>query len=573
MCDDGPDAVELGYGSAASGSESDAAIDEDALPSDADADADVEDDGGGAPEPVIISGGAGANDDPTTRGHDPHVVPPVWRMGRVAAPQRRKKPSSRRAIIPPSTLPALQYHASADALLPRRADADRPAVPAPAPRLRAVCLLPADDDRTAERHVSFAPPPPPAPAATHAAAECPIPANASGPVTSVFELPLALNHAAADAPRSNCWWDRHAFDTAAVGIPVRHDEHTGAYHLFGVFCSWNCAIAFANDALPAHVNTRARTFINAILRAHARTSADAPMDPAAVACKPARHWALLQAYGGPLTIDAFRAPADWRAFTHVVPAWLRTVPVGYLVYQEDRTRAIGRVFTNTYGVVDEQTGRPRPLRMHGGPARRHPLGDPVGFVRPSAQQRRAPPKDPVDAVRRDPLAQKWDWEALARRTATTVAAGADEKQQPLAAPLRFRQNPLSGRRERAPQLASQDVELAVRRLQQGGQRATAAVAPHSAQNILASLASAARAQAQPAPAMPAPPPSAPPNRPPALSSAPPAPSGSCTRPQKAPQRKRPARKSSSAAANKRAATKSKRRKTRDASSDSDSSAS
>jgi hypothetical protein len=114
---------------------------------------------------------------------------------------------------------------------------------------------------------------------------------------------------------NRCFWDRHPFDgEKAVGIPVKYtafpdklrynsitkDEkiitetytwsEKGSYTLDGVFCSTECALAFAMDRPK---DLRYKHSVRYILSE----------------CKgirPALHWRTLSDYGGTLSIESFR---------------------------------------------------------------------------------------------------------------------------------------------------------------------------------------------------------------------------------------------------------------------------
>ena len=44
-----------------------------------------------------------------------------------------------------------------------------------------------------------------------------------------------------------CWNCCHPFDTTPVCIPKKYDEVTNLFHVYGVFCSWNCAKAHLEE--------------------------------------------------------------------------------------------------------------------------------------------------------------------------------------------------------------------------------------------------------------------------------------------------------------------------------------
>ncbi len=134
-----------------------------------------------------------------------------------------------------------------------------------------------------------------------------------------------------------CYWCRHTFDTVAIGCPLRYVpnavqkmcqsevtkevyavrqsvpstvhiptsspltlQHNDYYETDGVFCSFNCCLAFINDNVHNPLYTQSTTLLMQMYaRTHALTSADRLV--------PAPHWRLLDVYGGNLTLADFRA--------------------------------------------------------------------------------------------------------------------------------------------------------------------------------------------------------------------------------------------------------------------------
>jgi hypothetical protein len=168
-----------------------------------------------------------------------------------------------------------------------------------------------------------------------------------------------------------CFWCRHAFATYPIGCPLRYVPHAviktcyseitketyhirqdvpahrvpeiatdGAlrlaqpadyYETDGAFCSFNCAMAYINDhaADPRFRHSRALLvqIYNAVFE---------PTEP--VVINPAPSWRLLDDYGGPLTIDAFRETAA-RKLTidrgHAVSRVPKVAPLGHVFEEMD----------------------------------------------------------------------------------------------------------------------------------------------------------------------------------------------------------------------------------------------
>lgn len=135
--------------------------------------------------------------------------------------------------------------------------------------------------------------------------------------------------------RYNCFWCRHPFETAPIGCPIhyvsnqavknyfsyiskdnytikenvtkqmcdREDEQITIkekdyYETDGVFCSFNCCQAFINDNKHNRMyDASAQLIVKMYNELHGTKS---------VIIVPARHWRMLESYGGHLNIIKFR---------------------------------------------------------------------------------------------------------------------------------------------------------------------------------------------------------------------------------------------------------------------------
>ena len=221
-----------------------------------------------------------------------------------------------------------------------------------------------------------------------------------------------------------------------MGVPVKYDELTNTYCLFGFFCCWNCAAAFASDSSSSNMHQKARVWIYQILRSFLNAT-QGHVTYEQTVCRPSPHWSLLKAYGGPWDVDTYmRNIRDMRVLHHVVPPWFKWQPLGYLMYEEDRTQPLPNVFTDTFQTTDPVTGmvRPaiKPVALSATTPNAHELASaasyaPIGTV--------APPR-PV-----------WASQTKQQRIEQEMQRPAD------AQALRFRTNVLTGRREVVPPLS------------------------------------------------------------------------------------------------------------------------
>lgn len=132
----------------------------------------------------------------------------------------------------------------------------------------------------------------------------------------------------------SCYWCRHPFDSPPIGCPIDYKPKVIArtysseiskdtfsvlesiprktkivnpsivnmsmsesYETDGVFCSFNCALAFANDNKLNPMYSRSISLINRIY---------SDIYEKGSVLTPSPSWRLLEDYGGPLTIDEYR---------------------------------------------------------------------------------------------------------------------------------------------------------------------------------------------------------------------------------------------------------------------------
>ena len=285
-------------------------------------------------------------------------------------------------------------------------------------------------------------------------------ASEPGRITAVSELPICLMKER-ELPEKwphRCYWDHHEFDTPPVGLPMHYDPIHIVYRMFGVFCCYNCAAAFSAESVSYSVNQRARLLLTQLMRQLAKAEGrEIAVDD--ISCRPSPHWSALKAYGGPLEITDFRRLIKNRRLgLHIYPPWLRIIPVGYLMYAEDRTQPLPGEFSANYKVVAEEHGKPSGQR------------EPSDAQRPRQQQRRAATaaaaatatatatEFSAPAVHGQMVAQ-WNWKAMQTRTDRQIEeegehAQTEQKQLPLA----FRRNILTGRREAASQPTAAEID-------------------------------------------------------------------------------------------------------------------
>jgi hypothetical protein len=98
------------------------------------------------------------------------------------------------------------------------------------------------------------------------------------------------------APDVACLHDCHPFQTQAIPIVHRYDERAGKYHVYGVFCSANCAKMYIIEHEPGVTSRRMVEFLSMLRSVFGITGN----------IKPAPPRVRLRLFGGELSIEQFR---------------------------------------------------------------------------------------------------------------------------------------------------------------------------------------------------------------------------------------------------------------------------
>lgn len=162
--------------------------------------------------------------------------------------------------------------------------------------------------------------------------------------------------------RYNCYWCRHPFDTVPLGCPIRYISTTATksyhseiskdtytikenitkgkginmkdtrvtisdqayYETDGVFCSWNCQMAFIEDSKHKRLYDTSRIL--------AMKMYNEMMGTKMVVIDPAPHWRLLREYGGHMNIIDFRNSFNNADYEHhgLIKSLPQFRPVGML---------------------------------------------------------------------------------------------------------------------------------------------------------------------------------------------------------------------------------------------------
>lgn len=126
-------------------------------------------------------------------------------------------------------------------------------------------------------------------------------------VTKSFELPMTFGNANDPWPTRVpicCMFDAHPFDSVPIPLPLSYNSVTDTFRVFGCFCSVQCALGFkkSNRSLE-HIDTSLFFFFLNKLQDEV-----GKFIPDGITVHPAPNpYALLDIYGGPMTIEEFRS--------------------------------------------------------------------------------------------------------------------------------------------------------------------------------------------------------------------------------------------------------------------------
>jgi hypothetical protein len=115
-----------------------------------------------------------------------------------------------------------------------------------------------------------------------------------------------------------CYWCCHTFMTPPFGIPVKYvegspsTEHHGKFHVFGCFCSLECAAAYNFDACSDSIDEKWERYslINFLSRSLASDDPAQQQQRQQARVKLAPNRLALKMFGGHMSIEDFRATAQ-----------------------------------------------------------------------------------------------------------------------------------------------------------------------------------------------------------------------------------------------------------------------
>ena len=140
-------------------------------------------------------------------------------------------------------------------------------------------------------------------------------------------------HAYPESWDYDCWWDRHTFTTRPVGIPTRiiYQGPKRLYKALGMFCSFNCARAYASDRKMHASGPLFCSFIRDLHKARGEIVYFKNQS-----LEPAPHFACLTSQGGDQSIEKFRSQHCQQTRIECIPQTMTVIPLGFNVYEFPR---------------------------------------------------------------------------------------------------------------------------------------------------------------------------------------------------------------------------------------------
>lgn len=146
---------------------------------------------------------------------------------------------------------------------------------------------------------------------------------------SIMRSPSYINKNGESYPKTTdikCWWCRNTFKTQPIGIPFKRSKNKNEFVCSGNFCSFECAMAAANDSHSRKLKLFAGSLLCLMRKAILKISLETPL-------LSAPHWSALREYGGFMSIEEFR---ENKTTVRAVPENLRLFPIGFNIFSSKR---------------------------------------------------------------------------------------------------------------------------------------------------------------------------------------------------------------------------------------------
>lgn len=151
----------------------------------------------------------------------------------------------------------------------------------------------------------------------------------SGPILSATSKPDYINAREGVKLKLSCFWCRHLIpeDLASISCPLKYapiyskysvkgdkkyistidPTEPGCFHSDGLFCSFNCCLAYALDNKHLAEFAHSRWLVNKMYIDYILSTNPSFTLEDVKTLKPAPSWRLLESYGGSMSIAEYRA--------------------------------------------------------------------------------------------------------------------------------------------------------------------------------------------------------------------------------------------------------------------------
>jgi hypothetical protein len=123
-----------------------------------------------------------------------------------------------------------------------------------------------------------------------------------------------------------CWYCCHPFDSRPLPMPIRYDDRRDTFECYGVYCSFSCVKAYNRDCSKSITNRGTDSIAISLFKKRLIGKYER------ISTAPPRHF--LQAFGGSMTIEEFRACGDKGVEFDTMPPKMITLSQ---VFHERRT--------------------------------------------------------------------------------------------------------------------------------------------------------------------------------------------------------------------------------------------
>lgn len=122
----------------------------------------------------------------------------------------------------------------------------------------------------------------------------------------------------------HCWWCCNQFDNPPCQLPEKYYENK--YHVFGCFCSYNCALAYNIDLDDYKTNERTTLLAHLYSEVFGKN----------IKLEPSLPRMTLKIFGGPLTIEEYREHSvnNEKEFRLIMPPMISIIPLIEEDYKE-----------------------------------------------------------------------------------------------------------------------------------------------------------------------------------------------------------------------------------------------